>query len=106
MSRDHAIPVERKYILDRVLIFDRRDVVRHVAVLQGLDRDEIHQKDQLLLRQPHDERTVGMVTADVDEFKRGTAERDHLLLVYNLVRHYDRVEERVLLFRPLEMRLG
>src|SRR5262249_25948172 len=46
------------------------------------------------------------VTADVDEFKRGTAERDHLLLVYNLVWHYDRVEQRVLLFRPLEMSLG
>src|SRR5262245_65705865 len=47
-----------------------------------------------------------MVRVDVDEFKRGTAERDHLLLVYNLVRHYDRVEQRVLLFRPLEMSLG
>src|SRR4029079_14221 len=89
MTGDHAVPVQRDHLLDRVFVFDRRDVVRHVAELHTFDRNEIEYKNRLCLRQPHHERTVGMVATDVNKFERRAAERDGFLLVDDLVRHHN-----------------
>ena len=47
-----------------------------------------------------------MVAPYVDELKRRATKRNYPLFVYDLIRHYDRVEESILLFGPLKMKLA
>src|SRR5262249_5579518 len=45
----------------------------------------IDREDDLLLRQPHHQRAVGMILADIVELERGATERDVPLAVDNLI---------------------
>src|SRR5262249_60001457 len=45
--------------------------VGHAAELHAVDRDPVDREDDLLLRQPHHQRAVGMILADIVELERG-----------------------------------
>ena len=51
------------------------------------DRDGVDDEDDLLLRQPHDQRRVGVVEAEIVELERGAAELI-AVVVDHLVRHH------------------
>jgi hypothetical protein len=57
----------------------------HAAELHALDRNPIDGEDDLLLRQPHHQRAVGVVLADIVELERGPTERDVAVSVDDLI---------------------
>src|SRR2546429_175868 len=63
MPGDETLPVHRQHALDRLLRFERIEV-DHAAAGDRAHREEVDHEDDLLLRQPHDDRAVGVVEAD------------------------------------------
>ena len=78
------LPVHRDHLLDEVLGLQRIEV-DHAAARERADRDGVDDEDDLLLRQPHHQRGVGVVEAEIVQLERGAAELDDLLVADRLV---------------------
>ena len=91
MPGDETFPVHRQHALDRLLRFERIEV-DHAAAGDRAHREEVHHEDDLLLRQPHDDRAVGVVEADMAELERRSAEAQGALFLERLVgQHHQRI---------------
>src|SRR5262249_22870772 len=84
MTGNERLPIHRDDLFQPLLDVGHISV-GHAAELHALDRDPVDREDDLLLRQPHHQRAVGMILADIVEFERGATERDVPLAANYLV---------------------
>src|SRR6266849_1481668 len=85
MTGNQLVPVHRQHLLYRVFCLEGIKV-EHAAPGHRTDREEVHREQHLLFQQPHDERAVRMVEADVAQLERRVTEGDRSTGVYDLVR--------------------
>src|SRR5262249_5384647 len=75
MTWNQTVPIHSQDFLHRVFLF-RQVGIRHDAELSAGQRQEIDYEDDLFLGQPHDERVVAVVLAEIEQLQRRAAELD------------------------------
>ena len=100
MARDQPLPVHGNHFLQPVLDVGKEGV-GHGPERHRFQRNPIDGEDDLLLRQPHHQRAVGVVLADIDQLERRVAERHGPFAIDNFVRH-----NNIRPFQCLDPRLG